>query len=95
MHHSVYKQKTTIGCMPGVSMATFNVDIQHLLVDLVSIGVQHEVVFAVAADVHGLHAAETDGDEGGDFVFHVDDEGTTWQQGFDTCRCELNTLLSV
>ena len=55
-------------------MATFNIDVQHILVDFVAVCVQHEVVFAVATNVHGFHAAETDCDEGGGFVLHVDDQ---------------------
>ena len=45
-------------------MATFDIDVQHICVDFVAVCVQHEVVFAVATNVHGFHTAETDCDEG-------------------------------
>ena len=63
-----------IGWSPAVSMATFDIDVQHICVNLVAVRVKHEVVFAIPADIHGLHAAETDGDEGGGFILHVDDQ---------------------
>lgn len=65
-----------IGWLPAVSMATFDIDVQHICVNLVAICVKHEVIFAVATNIHGFHAAETDCDEGGGFILHVDDQWT-------------------
>ena len=68
MHGPAYSQPRPA---PGVAMTTFNVNLQLIRVDPIALHVEDEEVFALAADVHGLHAQAADGHECWHVLLHA------------------------